>query len=96
MATYIMLGKWTPQGSQGVSEGLRRREAAKEVAKSFGGEIKKIYVTMGQYDIVVVLEAPNDATMAKIALKVGSFGNVSTQTLRAFDEGETDLLLASI
>jgi len=96
MATYIVLGKWTQQGSQGATEGVKRRQAAKEVAKSFGGEIKQTYLTMGQYDIVAIVEAHDDEALAKIALKIGSFGNLSTQTLRAFDEFETDQLLASI
>jgi uncharacterized protein with GYD domain len=96
MATYILLGKWTQQGAQGAAEGGQRRQAAKEVAKSFGGEIKQTYLTMGQYDIVAIVDAPDDESVAKIALKVGSFGNLSTQTLRAFDEAETDRLYSSI
>ena len=96
MATYISLGKWTQQGVQGAAEGPKRRQAAKEAARLFGGEIKQVYVTMGQYDIVVILEAPDDEAVAKILLKVGSFGNLSTQTFRAFDETETDRLLSSI
>ena len=96
MATYIVLGKWTQQGSQGATEGGKRRQAAKEVAKSFGGEIKQTYLTMGEYDIVAIVEAPDDEAVAKIALKIGSFGNLHTQTLRAFDEAETDRLYMSI
>jgi uncharacterized protein with GYD domain len=96
MATYIVLGKWTQQALQGLKEGPRRREAAKEVAKSLGGEVKHSYVTMGQYDIVLIVEAPDDEAMAKMALKVASSGNLSTQTLRAFSEAEVDRLFASI
>jgi uncharacterized protein with GYD domain len=95
MATYIMLGKWTQQGAQGAAEGPKRRQAAKEAARSAGGEIKQVYLTMGQYDIVAIVEAPNDEAVAKIMLKVGSMGALSTQTIRAFDEAETDRLLSS-
>ncbi len=96
MATYVVLANWTQQGRQGVGEGPQRRAAARAVAESLGAEIKQVYLTMGRYDLVVVMEAPDDETVAKVALKIGSAGSLSSETLRAFDEGETDRLLASL
>jgi len=96
MASYVVLAKWTQQGIQGASEGSKRRAAAREVAKSLGATIKQAYMTMGAYDLVIIVEAPDDETVAKLALRVGGAGNLSTQTLRAFDEAETDAILASL
>jgi uncharacterized protein with GYD domain len=96
MATYVVLANWTQQARQGVGEGRQRRAAARAVAESLGAEIKQVYLTMGRYDLVIIIEAPNDETVAKIALKVGATGNLTTETLRAFNEGETDQLLASL
>jgi uncharacterized protein with GYD domain len=96
MASYVVLAKWTQQGIQGVSEAPERRAAAREVAKSLGATIKQAYMTMGDYDLVIIIEAPDDETVAKLALRVGGNGNISTNTLRAFDEAETDAILASL
>ena len=96
MAKYIMLGKFTQQGIQTIKDAPKRRAKAIELAGALGGEIQDVYVTMGQYDLVVVLDAPNDEAEAKLILQVGMQGNLSTQTLRAFDEAETDRLVASL
>jgi len=98
MATYIVLGKWTQQGAQGAGpgEGPKRRQLAKEAAKSVGGEVQQIYLTMGQYDIVAIFKAPDDEAMAKMVLKISSAGFLSTQTIRAFDEAETDKLFSTL
>lgn len=95
MATYFILGKFTQQGISTIKDAPKRRARAREIAKSLGGEIKNVYTTMGQYDLIVVAELPSDEALAKLALQVGMQGNLSTQTLRAFDEGETDKLLES-
>ena len=96
MATYVMLGKYTQQGIQTVKDYSKRRAAASELAKSLGGELKQVYLTMGQYDLVVVVEAPDDEAVAKLALQVGILGNLSTQTLRAFSEAETEKLISAL
>jgi uncharacterized protein with GYD domain len=95
MATYIILGKFTQQGMSTIKDAPKRRARAREIAKSLSGEIKNVYMTMGRYDLVVVAELPDDEALAKLALQVGMQGNLSTQTLRAFDEAETDKLLES-
>ena len=96
MATYIMLAKFTEQGIKTIKDSSKRRAAARDMAKSLGGGIKEIYLTMGQYDIVAIAEAPDDEAAAKLMLQVGMQGNLSTQTLRAFDESATEALLSAL
>ena len=88
MATYITLMHYTQQGIKNIKQGPDRLDVAKKVFKDAGAEIKEFYLTMGQYDAVVVSESPNDEATAKIALLIGSQGNVQTQTFRAFSENE--------
>lgn len=96
MATYVMLIQYTQQGLANVKQSPSRADAAKELFKSLGGEMKSIFLTVGQYDLVVIAEAPDDATIAKISLAVGALGNVRTQTLRAFNEDEYRKIIGSL
>ncbi len=96
MATYLMLFRLTQQGIQKIKEAPTRVQAAKEVCRSLGGEVKQFHFLMGQYDSVFTLEAPNDETAAKIALAIGSRGNVETETLRAFTESEFKQMIAGL
>ncbi len=96
MATYVLLVQFTQQGIQKIKDSPSRGEAAKELFKSMGGEMKSIYLTAGQYDLVVIAEAPDDETMARICLAIGSLGNVRTQTLRAFNEEQYHKIIASL
>ena len=88
MATYLMLLNWTDQGIRTVKESPKRLDAAKKLAKDLGGEIKTVYMTQGTFDFAVVVEMPNDEKLASFVLKVGSFGNVRTTTLKAYSEDE--------
>jgi uncharacterized protein with GYD domain len=96
MATYIALLNFTDQGIRNIKDGPTRLDAAKALSKQLGGEIKQFYLTMGQYDAVVVSEAPDDETAAKFALAVGARGAVRTLTLRAFDEGAYRKIIAAL
>ncbi len=89
MPTYISLVRYTQQGVQNIKDTPARLDATKQASQSLGVEIKGWYLTMGQYDLVTIIEAPDDETVAKIALTVGLRGNVRTETLRAFTEEET-------
>jgi uncharacterized protein with GYD domain len=84
---YIMLIRWTDQGIRNAKDTTRRTEAAKREAERIGGKLT-VYWTFGEYDIVCILEAPNDEAAMEFGLKVGSLGNVRTTTLRAFTEEE--------
>jgi uncharacterized protein with GYD domain len=96
MPTYISLIKYTHQGISTIKEGPARLGANKEILNRYGSELKAFYLTMGRYDIVTISEAPDDATAAKVALTVGSAGNVTTETLRAFNEDEYREIVAAL
>ena len=88
MSTYILLFKWTQAGIEKVKHVPQRIERARNTLKSVDGELKELYFVFGQYDIVVVAEAPSDEAMAKAALIIGSTGSASVQTLKAFTEAD--------
>jgi uncharacterized protein with GYD domain len=88
MPTYITLLRWTQQGVANVKDSPRRLDSGREAFKKFGVEIKDTYLTMGRYDLVCVIEGPDDATVARALLTLGSQGNVQTETLPAFTEDQ--------
>ena len=96
MARYIMLVNWTDQGIRNVKDSPKRLDAARSAAKGVGAEIKDFYMTMGDHDIVLVVDAPADEAMAKLALIQGSAGNVRTKTLKAFSETEYRAIVGSL
>ena len=96
MPTYVALLHYTQKGMETIKDGPTRREAAKKLFASVGAKLKDVYVTMGQYDAVAIVEAPNDETMAKMALTGGSQGYLRTETMRAFTETEIDKIVASL
>ena len=96
MATYILLLRYTQQGIGNVKESTNRLDAAKKFFKSMGAEIKQTFLVTGQYDFVVVVEAPDDETITKVVLTTGSMGNVRTETLRAFPEDEYRKIIAAL
>ncbi len=96
MATYISLLKFTQQGIKNIKQGPERLDAAKQAFKAAGAEIKDFYLTMGQYDAIVVSEAPDDETTAKIALSIGALGNVQTETFPAFSESEYKKIVSAL
>ena len=84
---YVMLLRWTEQGIRNFKDTTRRADAAKREAERIGGKLT-LYWTFGEYDLVCILEAPNDEAAMEFGLKVGSLGNVRTTTLKAFTEEE--------
>lgn len=96
MTTYIMLAKWTDQGIQGVKDSPRRLDLAKKALKDMDGEFKSFFLTMGDYDMVAVYEAPDDAVAARFNLQLGMLGNVRTQTLKAFPEAAYREIITSL
>lgn len=96
MPTYIALLKWTPQGISKVSSSAKRLDAGRKAFKKAGIEMKDVYLTMGRYDLICVLEAPDDETLAKGVLTLGSQGNVSTETLKAFTEDQYRKIIGAL
>ncbi|MHC4228569.1 MAG: GYD domain-containing protein [Planctomycetota bacterium] len=96
MPTYITLARWTQTGIKNVKESPNRLDAAKNAFQEAGAELKEFYLTMGQYDMVAIGEAPDDETLAKLNLALGSTGAIRTETLRAFTEEEYRKIIAAM
>ena len=96
MATYVMLAHFTDQGVKSVKDTVTRAEAFKQSAKKHGATVKELFWTLGAYDIVTVIDAPDDATITALGLSAGSLGNVRTQTLRAFSETEMKAIIGKM
>jgi len=86
MPKYISLVKYTSKGIENIKESPNRLDAIKKLCESMDVKVEDFYLTMGRYDLVFILDAPNSEIIAKIALKIASGGNVSTETLPAFPE----------
>jgi uncharacterized protein with GYD domain len=96
VATYITLFKWTDQGIRGVRETVDRAGAAEELVSAFGATFKEFFWTLGEYDIVGVLEAPDDESATAALLAIGANGNARTTTLRAFTRDELTAILEKV
>jgi len=88
MAKYVTLINWTEKGASTFRDTVGRAEAAKELATAFGGALEQIYWTMGSYDIVAIVDAPDDESASAFVLALGSQGNLRGMTLRAFSADE--------
>jgi uncharacterized protein with GYD domain len=96
MPTYVILGKYTLQGIRKIKRTTKRAESFRNLAKRMGVKVKEIYWTMGQYDIVTIIDAPNDATATRLLLAAGSMGNVQTETLRAYTASEIGSIVKGV
>ena len=88
MPTYVSLINWTEQGVKTVKDTLNRRGQAEALAEKHGVQFGQVYWTVGPYDVVLVLEAPDDESATAMLLELGSAGNLRTTTLRAYDREE--------
>ena len=96
MATYLMLFNFTRKGMENVKESPARVEELKQAFRKAGAEIKEFYALLGRYDTAFIAEAPDDETIARLALAIGSKGNVRSETLRAFTIDEFRKMVAAI
>ena len=96
MATYIALSSFTDQGIRNVKDSTKRADAVRDSAAKFGAKLTQIYWTLGHYDLVAVIEAPDDKSATAFALSIGAAGNVRTQTLRAFTKEEMNGIVAKM
>jgi len=88
MPTYIALSTLTDQGVRNMKDLARRLQNAEQAFAQMGATLREVYLLMGQYDYIVVAEAPDDETIARVSLMIAGQGNVRTQTVRAFDRSE--------
>ena len=96
MSTYICLCNWTQGGMEYVRESPARLDAARQEWEKEGATIREIFMTLGQYDLVFVVEAPDDATLAKVLLAQASKGGLRATPLRAFSETEYREIIGSL
>ncbi len=96
MNTYICLSNWTQGGIEYVRESTERLDAARQEWEKEGVTIRETFMTLGQYDLIFVVEAPDDATLAKVLLAQASKGGLRTTTLRAFSETEYREIIGSL
>jgi uncharacterized protein with GYD domain len=97
MATYIRLVRFSDQSMKDLKHLRDRLAAAKKAYRDAGAELKQVFLVMGQYDAVAVVEAPNDETLAKVALAQAALGAFrSTETMRAFTEDEVAKIVAGL
>ena len=86
MPTYVMLASWTEQGMRAINDSPKRVDAAKKSLEDMGGQFRSVYMTMGDYDLIMIYDAPDDAVAARFTLMLGKLGNVRTTSLKAFPE----------
>jgi uncharacterized protein with GYD domain len=96
MPMFICSLRWTDQGIRSVKDAPKRAQAAQELAKKVGVEIKEVYLTSGDDDLLVIIDTPNGDNVAKFALALGSQGNVRTRTARAWPQSEFQKLISEL
>ncbi len=96
MSTYFVLVNWTDRGAQQVKDSPKRFDAAKKALREMGGEIKSVHLTLGDYDLIIICEASDDAVMARFLMQLGRLGFVRTRTLKAFPETAYREIIASL
>ncbi len=96
MATFIALVDFTQQGIQDFKTTADRAGLFKAMAQKAAVTVKEIYWTMGSHDVVVIMEGPNDEAVTAVMLKLGSLGNVRTETLRAFNSSEMKEIVSKV
>jgi uncharacterized protein with GYD domain len=96
MLTYVVLAQFTDQGIRAIKNSPQRATQAAELAKSFGCEMKQIYWTTGEYDLVTIVEAADEQSLMSFGCALGSAGNIRTQSLRAFTKDEFSAIVGKL
>jgi uncharacterized protein with GYD domain len=96
MSAYLVLVNFTEQGVRGAKDTVTRARAFEKALQSVGGRKIGMWWLLGQYDLMVIAEAPDDATVTRLLLATGALGNVRTITSRAFSEDEMEKIVAGL
>lgn len=88
--------KWTPQGLQNIKQSPSRLDAARKGFEAVGAKMKDSYMVTGRYDMIAVVDATDDATLAKALLSASSQGHITTETCRAFAEDEYRQIISGL
>jgi uncharacterized protein with GYD domain len=93
MPTYVSLVNWTDQGIKNFRDSVRRAEDYRGLVEKSGGQLRQLLWTLGEYDVVVVTEFPDDETATAVALQTGALGNIRTKTMKAFDAEQMSAII---
>src|SRR5919198_5221584 len=96
MPRYIVLINWTDQGIKNVKDTVKRAKSFEGAMEKAGGKSLGFYYTIGRYDMVAIVEAPNYEAIASVLFSTGSLGNVRTQTLKAFSMDEATNIIEKL
>jgi uncharacterized protein with GYD domain len=96
MGKYVLLGNWTDQGARDVKNTVKRSRAAREQFAALGVNAREWFFTLGQYDVVLTVDAPDDETLTRATLALAMNGNLRTTTLRGFGEKEMEAIVGSL
>ena len=96
MAKYILLANWTDQGIRNIKDSAKRLDTGLALAKQQGCVYENFFMTMGSFDMISVIEAPDDETLAKHVLTVAAGGNLRTVTMKAFPEDSYRSIIANL
>jgi len=96
MALYVTLSNFTDQGVKAIKDTPKRAEAFKQLAEKNGVKVHTILWTLGQYDVVTIVEADDDIAATALALSIAALGNVRGQTLKAFEVADMAKIVAKM
>ena len=96
MATYVTLINFTDQGIRSVKDTANRASTYKKLATKLGCTLKEIYWTQGQYDVVSIVDAPDDAAATALAMSVAKLGFIRTHSMRAFTLAELGPIMEKV
>ena len=96
MPTFIIAMNWTEQGIRNLKEAPKRAAAAREIGKKLGVDMKHLYLTNGEFDLVSIVESASGDNVAKFCMQIGALGNVRTRTVRAWPENDFMKLISEL
>ena len=96
MPSYLSLIEWTDHGIHNVKDSPQRLDTFKQRVQQAGGRVIFFSMTMDEYDLATLVEAPDDETYARVPLQVAGAGNVRTTTLQAFTEQEYRTIMGGL
>ena len=96
MVTYVVLANFTDQGVRSAKDSPKRAEAFRKMAETFGVTVKELFWTQGRYDVVTILEAPDEVSAMALSLSLSALGNVRTESLRAFSAADMTTIVGKM
>lgn len=96
MPTFLIMGRFTPQGIKNIKQTTARADRFREIAAGYGVKVKDIYWLTGDYDVVNIVESDDETSVSALMLELGAWGNVSTTTMRAYTREDMDIIISKM